>query len=524
MAVLAVNGKNCIGYEDSATGKTVFHAVDPAADRQLPTIFTQASGTETEQAVLKAERAFAEYAVLPLNRRAEFLHAIASAVRDNREELIRWFRLEGGLSETRAAKELDRSCYQFESYADAVVSGYVLEAKIDVPDEVQKAQGRPDLRKANVPLGPVVVFGASNFPFAYSAIGGDVASALAAGCPVIVKAHPMHPHTSELSARIILGVARNYGLPDGVFSHLHAADYTVGEMLVAHSGVKAVGFTGSIRGGMALRRISENRKEPIPVFAEMGSSNPMVFSTLALAERGETIAREVAASIALDAGQFCTSPGLLFIIESETADAFRDSLASVLSKAEPQVMLHPDIFKQYSAAAEKQLAGAEVLVNGMRKKNRIQPSLVCVPGKQFLAESWRQEEVFGSFATVVRCSDDAELKSCLALLNGQLTASYYIGTAESGDWLPDLQRFAGRIIMNGVPTGVTVSAAMQHGGPFPGSSHPATTAVGADAVKRFMRAVSFQNCPDELLPEALKRTNPLGILRFVNGLASDTPC
>jgi NADP-dependent aldehyde dehydrogenase len=522
--VLAVNGKNCIGYEDSATGTTVFHAVDPSANRQLPTIFTQASETETERAVRKAETAFRDYANLPLKQRGTFLHAIAAAIRTHRNELIRWFSIETGLSEERAAKELERSCYQFESYVDGVVSGYALEAKIDVPDEVQKTQGRPDLRKMNMPLGPVVVFGASNFPFAYSTIGGDVASALAAGCPVIVKGHPMHPHTSELSARIILDVARKLGLPDGVFSHLHAADYAVGEMLVGHPAVKAVGFTGSIRGGMALHRISESRRQPIPVYAEMGSSNPIVFSDAALAARGAVIAQEVAASIANDAGQFCTSPGLLFVIASETADAFINSLVTHLSRVPPQVMLHPDIFRQYSENAGKQLAGAEVLVSGSREKNRIRPALVRVPGRQFLADAWRQEEVFGSFATVIRCSDEAELKACLASLNGQLTASIYIGENENTGWLADLQRFAGRIIVNGVPTGVTVTTAMQHGGPFPSSNHPGTSAVGPDAVKRFMRPVSFQNCPDELLPEALKRTNPLGILRFVNGLASDMPC
>jgi 2,5-dioxopentanoate dehydrogenase len=523
--VLSVSGKNSIGYEDSAQGDLIFHAFDSAKNKEIPTPFIQAVPAEIEQAVRKAAYAFTVYSELPAPSRGAFLHAVAAELRNVPSELIHWFCRETGLSEARAQRELERSCFQFESYADAVTNGYAIEPKIDLPTEEQRVAGRPDLRKMNVPLGPVVVFGSSNFPFAYSTVGGDVAAALAAGCPVIVKAHPMHPHTSELAARIILSVAQRFGMPDGVFSHLHASDYTVGEALVIHPDVKAVGFTGSIKGGMALHRLAESRKEPIPVYAEMGSSNPIVFTTAALSQRSEAIAREVAASIATDAGQFCTSPGLLFVSASEIADSFMEQLTKELSGIALQPMLHPGIFKQYKQQAELQIDGAEVLLDGQRSDTHIRPSLIRVSGEQFLAEPVRQEEVFGSFATLVVCEDDSELKTCLSTLNGQLTASIYLQEEEmSGDWVLALRRFAGRIIANGVPTGVTVTLAMEHGGPFPSSNHPCTSAVGPDAVKRFLRPVSFQNCPDQLLPEALKRTNPLGILRFVNGFLSAECC
>jgi len=519
--VLTVSGKNCIGYADSALGAQTFQAVNPVSDLSFGISFVQATYAEVDLAVSKADEAFQKWSVEPLENRVAFLKAIAVAVRAHSDELMHWYCEETGLPLSRAKTELERSCFQFESYAGAIASGVALSIRIDLPS----GPGKPDLRKMNVPLGPVVVFGASNFPFAYSTLGGDVASALAAGCPVIVKAHPMHPHTSELSARIILAVAREMGLPDGVFSHLQAIDYKVGEALVLHPQVKAVGFTGSIQGGTALLQLANSRLVPIPVYAEMGSSNPMVFTTGALTNRGESIAKEVAASIALSAGQFCTSPGLLFMIDSDASGEFLSTLTSLLQQTESQVMLHPGIYKQYDRQAGQQLKGSEILVNGLRSSNKIQPSLVKIGGKQFIKEPGRAEEVFGSFATAVVCASEAELYACLNALSGQLTASLYIESQENGAALMlALQRFAGRIIVNGVPTGVAVATAMQHGGPFPSSSVPSSTAVGADAIQRFMRPVCFQNVTDELLPDSLKRANKGRLLRFVNGLFTDAPC
>jgi len=257
----------------------------------------------------------------------------------------------------------------------------------------------------------------------------------------------------------------------------------------------------------------------------MGSSNPIVFTEKALATRSGEIAKEVASSIATDAGQFCTSPGLLFMIASGPAKQFTSELTRLLAEWKPQPMLHPGIFSQYAAKAEKQIEGSEVLLNGIREETHIQPSLIRVTGEQFLTRPERAEEVFGSFATVIECRDREELNACLNSLSGQLTASIYLEEGEIGyEWNPLLRRFAGRVIINGVPTGVTVTSAMEHGGPFPSSNHLRTTAVGPDAVKRFLRPVSFQNCPEQLLPDALKRTNPLGILRFVNGFLSAECC
>jgi NADP-dependent aldehyde dehydrogenase len=519
--VLAISGKNCIGYAESASGAKTFQAVNPISDQSFGISFVQATEAEVDLAVSKANEAFGGFSSVSLQDRVAFLKGIAASARKHASELTHWYREETGLPLSRAKTELERSCFQFESYADAIANGFALSIRIEPSSE----PGKPDLRKMNVPLGPVVVFGASNFPFAYSTLGGDVASALAAGCPVIVKAHPMHPHTSECSARIILSVAREMNLPDGVFSHLQAIDYTIGEQLVQHPHVKAVGFTGSIQGGLALVRLAANRLVPIPVFAEMGSSNPMVFTPKALAQRGEIIAREVASSISLSAGQFCTSPGLLFMIDSEETQSFLLTLSGLLKEVDPQVMLHPGIFSQYDRQATKQLDGAEVLVDGLRETNKIQPSLVRVSGKHLLKEPERADEVFGSFATAIVCESEIELYKCLDALSGQLTASLYIDPEENGmQWIQALQRFAGRIIMNGVPTGVAVSPAMQHGGPFPSSSIPSSTAVGADAIQRFMRPVCFQNVADEFLPIPLKRANTDGLLRFVNGLFTDSPC
>lgn len=517
---MKVRGTNLIGHSDSALGNRSFQAIDPKTGSLLATPFFQATAEETIQAIERAHSAFLSGWHTDVLLRATLLETCAQLAENYAPELIHWYCLESGLPESRAKVELQRSCLQMRSYATFVRSGYALGIKISPATTTT-----PDLRKMQVPLGPVAVFGASNFPFAYSVLGGDVASALAAGCPVIVKGHPMHPHTGELSARILREAAQSLDLPGGILSYLHAADYTVGEQLVSHPLVAAVGFTGSIRGGEALIRLANARKTPIPVFAEMGSTNPIVITRAALQENSATIAKEIAASIALSAGQFCTSPGLLFVISGPETAAFARELQDHVSGIAPQVMLHPGIFAQYVQQVEKQLPGAVILVNGERSVNFIQPTLVRIDGKQFMADEARQEEVFGSFAQFIVCQDEQELKKCLSILPGQLTGSLYCGDLETPvDLMESLQRVAGRIILNGVPTGVAVTHAMQHGGPYPSSSAPSTTAVGADAVLRFSRPVSFQNTPDKLLPKALKSHNPLRFLRFVNGLYTDNAC
>lgn len=515
--MLSVTGKSLVGYSNVDSGNLFFYAINPSTNQALETRFVQATPDEVVFACQFAKQAAPHFGIA-LSKRVILLNRIADLIEQHAAQLIHFFCLESGLPQTRAEVELKRSCVQFRSYAAALKSGYALQVVIDEADANRLPTPKPDLRKMNVPLGPVVIFGASNFPFAYSTLGGDVASALAAGCPVIVKAHPMHPHTSELSAQIIAMALKELQFEEGVFSHLLATDYHVGEQLVLADAVKAVGFTGSIAGGTALVKLAQGRKEPIPVFAEMGSVNPMVFTNAALEENHKQIAQLVADSIALNAGQFCTSPGLLFVIKSEYTDLFKQQLTKLLSEKEPQSMLHPGIFLNYEKRVLEQFSESEVLVDGTRRENHIQPSLAKVSATEFIANPPLQEEVFGSFALIVECENKTELLNALETIDGQLTGSLFLGSNESEqEVIQLLQSKVGRVILNGVPTGVEVSVAQNHGGPYPSSSRLETTAVGADAIKRFMRPVTFQNCPDDLLPEALKNSNPLCILRFVNG-------
>lgn len=514
---MSVTGKNVIGFEFSSQGERVFHAINPETNEELPMAFHQATDTEIEAAVAMAKAAFFDYSTGDIFVRCAFLKAIADRILLSSSKLTHSFCLETGLPMNRAESELKRAAFQFISYADAIDYGYALEVKIDEGLEHQSGIDLPDLRKMNVALGPVVVFGASNFPFAYSTIGGDVASALAAGCPVIVKAHAMHPYTSELSAQIIRDVCFDMGMPEGVFSHLNGIDYTVGEKLVSHPSIKAVGFTGSIKGGMALHELAQKRKQPIPVFAEMGSSNPIFITEKALAHDPADIAIQIANSVNLNAGQFCTSPGLCFVVKSEGLTRFLSEMKGVFKKAQEQTMLHPGIFAQYDKAANDQEERTTVLTNGKRQANKITPSLVQCTDEEFRNNPEIGHEVFGSFMTIVVCETEERMFENTDILEGQLTASIFHHKEQIQTQLLRLGGIAGRIIVNGVPTGVTVSYAMQHGGPFP-SSNQTDSSVGWDAIKRFMRPVSFQNVTDANLPKPLKSANPLGILRFVNGI------
>jgi 2,5-dioxopentanoate dehydrogenase len=524
----SVEGKNQIGSSKSAKGTVTFRAVDPSTGEELDPPFYEASEAETEEALRLAEKAFPVYKNIPIKKRVEFLHAVATELGRNSEELIRNFSLESGLPEDRARTELNRTCQQVRSYVDALASGYALQAVIDPADPERKPAPKPDLRKINVPLGPVVVFGASNFPFAYSTIGGDVASALAAGCPVIVKGHAMHPRTGELVAAIVASVAQKHGMPDGVFSNLHAKEFAVAEKLVKDPRVKGVGFTGSFGGGMALHKMAGERDEPIPVFAEMGSVNPVFVLPSAIAQNGDEIAEKLASSVALNAGQFCTSPGILFLRSGENSGRFIDALAEKLRASAPQVMLNRGIFASYRKEKHAQQEGAKVLIDGAEiDPNRITPSANLISAEQFLSEGIRQNEVFGSYILIVACADDGQLIGCAHQLKGQLTAGIFFAGEESDTAMRISEIVAGkvgRVIFNGVPTGVEVSPAMQHGGTYPATTDSRFTSVGDTGVMRWMRPVCYQNCPDELLPDALKSGNPLGILRFINGLWTVDNC
>jgi NADP-dependent aldehyde dehydrogenase len=382
-----------------------------------------------------------------------------------------------------------------------------------------------DLRKMNVALGPVAVFGASNFPLAFSTAGGDTAAALAAGCPVIVKSHPMHAGTGELVASAIIKAAEKTGMPNGVFSNLNSSGIEVGQTLVEHPDVKAVGFTGSIRGGRALYDLAAKRNEPIPVFAEMGSINPIVILPKALQNRAKEIAKTYAGSITLGTGQFCTNPGLIIGLKSEGLNNFVNTLADEIVKIEPSCMLHPNIAGAYETNKAKALSqkGLEVLAG---YENDVAPNyarqvVTTVEGDTFLNNPTLHHEVFGPYSLVVQCENETQLETVISNLEGQLTGTIISDDNEIKVYesiVNTLQNRVGRIIFNGVPTGVEVCPSMQHGGPYPASTDSRFTAVGVDSIKRFVRPFSFQNWPNELLPDELKNENPLGISRLVDNV------
>jgi NADP-dependent aldehyde dehydrogenase len=383
---------------------------------------------------------------------------------------------------------------------------------------------KADIRKMLFPLGLVVVFGASNFPLAFSTAGGDTASALAAGCPVIVKSHPMHSGTGELVSSAIIKAAKKTGMPNGVFSNLNSSGIEVGQQLVKHPKVKAVGFTGSLHGGTALYKLANERDEPIPVFAEMGSINPVVILPSALEAAGDTWATKYASSINLGAGQFCTNPGLVLGIKGVQLDAFSKTLSQEILNLEPTYMLHPNIYAKYNEGKNDLSIqnGVTVIADYAKETsaNMARPTILKVSGASFLANKKLHKEVFGPFSVVVACENASQLEEILNNLEGQLTGTI-LGNEKDlemfGNVVDALQSKVGRILFNGVPTGVEVCSSMVHGGPFPASTDARFTSVGTSAIKRWVRPVSFQDWPNNFLPKALQNENPLGIVRLEEG-------
>jgi NADP-dependent aldehyde dehydrogenase len=439
------------------------------------------------------------------------------------DELVKTYCSETGLPEGRAKGERGRTIFQLRSFADLVEEGSWVEASIDTAIPKREPVPKPDLRKMSIPLGPVVVFGASNFPLAYSTAGGDTAAALAAGCPVIVKSHPMHAGTGELVAFAIVKAAQKTGMPNGVFSNINSSGIKVGQQLVKHPGVKAVGFTGSIRGGRALFDLAAQREEPIPVFAEMGSVNPVVILPEALKSNGESLAKTYAGSITLGTGQFCTNPGLLLGIKGDTLNNFISNLSDEIIKIEPSCMLHPNIIGAYESNKARALAQSELTVvadfDTDVQTNFARQTITTVEGKTFLKNPTLHQEVFGPFSMVVQCENSKQLEEIITELEGQLTGTLIADKNEVSkysDLIDALQNRVGRIIYNGVPTGVEVCPSMVHGGPYPASTDSRFTAVGIHSIKRWVRPFSYQDWPNDLLPDELKDENPLGISRLVN--------
>jgi NADP-dependent aldehyde dehydrogenase len=476
-------------------------------------MYKDASIAEVAQAMQRSATAFKSFSQVSRTDRANLMRSIAKEIEALGEELIQTTMRETHLPEARLKGERARTMFQLTSYADACEKGDWLEARITtaIPDRVPP---RPDIRKMLVPMGPVVVFGSSNFPYAYSTAGGDTASALAAGCTVVVKAHPAHPETSELMAGAIQKALNSLGLPEDIFIHLHGASHAVGEALVKDEHTKAVGFTGSYSGGMALFNWANQRKEPIPVFAEMGSVNPVFLFNEKLSADTDGIAKMYADSITLGVGQFCTNPGIIVGLEGGALQSFIHALGEKMAAIQVGSMLHTGIAEAYQQKSAAALSQPDI--ENISKTAAPQPILASVSGKTFLSNPLLHQEVFGPFSLVVSCSDFAEMQAIADAVEGQLTCTVMATQAEltaHAELLQTIQSKCGRIIFNGVPTGVEVCHAMQHGGPFPSSTDARFGSVGPDAIKRFARPLAFQNFPDTLLPDELKEANPLQINR-----------
>lgn len=523
-----ITGKNYIGEERSGKGNKTYRTFDPKLNIPNEWTFYEAGHKEIELAVEKAAKAFKPYSALSYDLRADFLNTIADEIEALGDGLITVYTKESGLPEGRARGERGRTIGQLRAFAALLMEGSWLEATIDTAQPAREPMPKVDLRKMLVPLGPIVVFGSSNFPLAFSTAGGDTASALAAGCPVIVKSHPLHAGTGEMIASAIIKAARATGMPDGVFSNLNSSDVEVGQLLTVNPKIKGIGFTGSLTGGMALYRLANQRREPIPVFAEMGSINPVVVLPGALEESGAYWASQYAGSIMLGAGQFCTNPGLILGVKGAKLLEFITTLSSEIVRIEPTCMLHPNIHEGYEQGKTELSAQPKIRKVADYKEdlapNHGSQRVLTVDAKDFIENPVLHREVFGPFSIVVQCTDKEELVQVIQNLEGQLTGTI-LGTEEEVKALPELinalANRVGRIIFNGVPTGVEVCPSMMHGGPFPASSDSRFTSVGTSAIKRWVRPLSFQSWPEELLPEALRNSNTLGIMRQVDGERTD---
>ena len=474
------------------------------------------------ETVQQAQAAFSFYKNSSLQQRYALLQAIADELRKETSELVAAAMRETNLPEPRLKNELGRTIFQLESYGQACAAGRWLDATIETRPNA--AGVAVNLRKTLLPLGPVVVFGASNFPFAYSTAGGDTASALAAGCTVIVKAHPAHPHTSTLAAAAIDRALVRLQLPSGIFSHVYGASFAVGEWLVKHPLVKAVGFTGSLLGGKQLFDWAQQRQSPIPVFAEMGSVNPVFLLPGQLNEKAAALAEQLAASFTLGAGQFCTKPGLLIAIHSEGLQTFEEHLRQQVTKMIPAPLLHAGIVKSFQQHRDQALHDASVSVLALsgQEASSIEgrPTVAAVEAADWLQKPLLHQEVFGPYTLLIRCRDRAEVDAVAASLEGQLTTTIMASEEDLKQYsalVDGVKEKCGRLILNGVPTGVEVCKAMQHGGPFPATTDARFGAVGEDALRRFARPICYQNWPDALLPAELQDHNPLQIVRTVNG-------
>ena len=513
---MSIHGKNIIGNHLSALGTSTFASFNVLTNTNDDHTFYEATTSEIDEAVAMATSAFPVFKMCSDQQRAAFLQAIAEEIEAAGDELIETACKETGLPAGRITGERGRTTGQLRLFASFIEKGDWVKAIIDKALPERTPLPRPDLRQMQVAIGPVAVFGASNFPLAFSVAGGDTASALAAGCPVVFKAHPAHPATCELVASAIITAAKKTNMPNGVFSLVQGKSIEVGQALVAHPGIAAVGFTGSFAGGKSIYDTAVRRPQPIPVYAEMSSINPVVFLPGIISEKAESLAQNFAGSITLGSGQFCTNPGIFLLLKNDASDKFIHLLSEALSAIAPAPMLTPAIQRNYLQGIQKQRTLQGALPITQFNADQSLPHLLVTDIKTVLQQPVLLEEVFGPSSIAIYATDLDELLSFCQSLNGQLTATIH-GTADellhALPLLSILQTKAGRLLINGFPTGVEVAHAMVHGGPFPATTDVRTTSVGTQAIYRFTRPVCFQNFPDALLPTALQQSNPLHIQR-----------
>lgn len=541
-------GRSIIAGKTSAPGHSPllpqdakFYAADPQSGRQLPTLFLAASPEEVDSACWSAWQAFYLMQDRSAADRAGLLDTIAQRITDLGEDLLALATDETGLGPARLVSERDRTVSQLRMFAALVRKGEWVQPTIDTGQPSRRPLPKPDLRRMLRPLGPVAVFGASNFPLAYSTAGGDTASALAAGCPVVVKGHPGHPGTGELVAQAITQAVADCNFDPGVFSFLHSGgsrEMAVGQQLVKHAAIRAVGFTGSFAGGMALARIGNERQDPIPVFAEMGSTNP-IFTLPGALEAQPEIAERLYLSITAGNGQMCTCPGLIFAIRGDGTEHLLRALAKSMNEAPSQTMLNHRVRQVFAKRAGEVVAvpGVEVrggspqaahrVSSGVDESNepvRASGAILKTTFEVFRKNPTLHEEVFGPFAIVVLCDNEQQLIDAAAMIHGSLTGTIWASQPDvdlARRVQTVLEQRVGRLIYNGVPTGVEVCSSMVHGGPFPATNNPHTTAVGSYAIMRWARPICYQNTPESMLPPELRNGNPLNLRRLVNGAWTD---
>jgi len=528
--MIVIEGKQLIGFEQTAEGKESFQSLNPTLGVKLEHTFFKATEKEVIKACELAAAAFQVYRKKSGIEKATFLETIAEEIKVLGDQLIETCCAETALPKARIEGERGRTVNQLLMFANLLREGSWLDARIETADPSRVPLPKPDIRYLHVGLGPVVVFGASNFPLAFSVAGGDTASALAAGCPVIVKVHSAHPATGELVGKAIQSAARKTGMPDGVFSMLHGDGSVVGTQLVKHKNIKAVGLTGSFKAGKSLFDLAAKRDEPIPVYAEMGSTNPVFILPEAMKLNKEKIAQGFSASVTLGVGQFCTNPGMLMYENKEGAQEFTHQLKDEFEKTSGGAMLTETIFKSYKEGIKHHtaLGEIEILAQGTQSDgaNRADPILFKTTGHALENHAELAEEIFGPTSVVIELKSKEEMLMAARNLSGHLTATVH-GTEKDltayKDLLDILEQKVGRLVINGFPTGVEVCHAMVHGGPYPATTDGRSTSVGTASIFRFTRAVCYQGLPQSLLPAELKNENPLNIWRLVNGVRTKEP-